>query len=51
MFIARTGYTGEDGFEIMLPADLAIPCGSDLIAADAAPSGWVRATRFGSKPA
>lgn len=22
-FIARTGYTGEDGFEIMLPADLA----------------------------
>ncbi|MDH5300825.1 MAG: glycine cleavage system aminomethyltransferase GcvT [Gammaproteobacteria bacterium] len=23
MFIARTGYTGEDGFEIMLPADKA----------------------------
>jgi aminomethyltransferase len=22
-FVARTGYTGEDGFEIMLPADLA----------------------------
>ena len=24
MFIARTGYTGEDGFEIMIPANCAI---------------------------
>lgn len=24
-FVARTGYTGEDGFEIMMPADDAVP--------------------------
>ncbi len=23
LFVARTGYTGEDGFEILLPADVA----------------------------
>ncbi|MCK9990362.1 MAG: aminomethyltransferase [Rugosibacter sp.] len=37
--IARTGYTGEDGFEITLPAALASPIWQALIAADAKPCG------------
>lgn len=37
MFIARTGYTGEDGFEIMLPAT-------------AAPSFWQSLNNAGVKP-
>ncbi len=38
-FIARTGYTGEDGFEIMLPADNARQLWDALLAADVAPAG------------
>ena len=38
-FIARTGYTGEDGFEIMLPAADAAAVWSALAAAGVAPAG------------
>jgi aminomethyltransferase len=38
-FVARTGYTGEDGFEIMLPAEQAIPFWNRLLASGAAPCG------------
>ncbi len=39
MFVARTGYTGEDGFEIMLPARGAAQLWSDLKAAGVAEAG------------
>jgi aminomethyltransferase len=39
LFIARTGYTGEDGFEIMLPSDGAVALWSKLRAAGVAPCG------------
>jgi aminomethyltransferase len=39
LFIARTGYTGEDGFEVMLPADHAPQLWMDLKAAGVAPAG------------
>jgi len=38
-FIARTGYTGEDGFEIMLPAEQAADFWSRLRAAGVRPTG------------
>lgn len=38
-FIARTGYTGEDGFEIILPANDAITFWKKLYAAGVAPAG------------
>ncbi|SFU29718.1 aminomethyltransferase [Nitrosomonas eutropha] len=38
-FIARTGYTGEDGFEITLPADEAAAFWQGLHAAGVAPAG------------
>lgn len=38
-FIARTGYTGEDGLEIMLPAAQAPAFWDALLAADIAPCG------------
>ena len=38
-FIARTGYTGEDGFEIMLPAEAAIDTWQRLNAAGVASCG------------
>jgi aminomethyltransferase len=38
-FLARTGYTGEDGFEIMLPADQAADFWNRLNAAGVAPCG------------
>ena len=38
-FIARTGYTGEDGFEIMLPATGAVECWKALVAAGVRPCG------------
>jgi aminomethyltransferase len=37
--LARTGYTGEDGFEIMLPAASAQPTWRALIAAGVRPAG------------
>ncbi len=39
MFIARTGYTGEDGYEIMLPADEVEDLWHRLQATDVAPCG------------
>ncbi len=38
-FVARTGYTGEDGFEIVLPNAAAVPAWRALIAAGVAPCG------------
>jgi aminomethyltransferase len=38
-FIARTGYTGEDGLEIMLPAEQAAAFLSELVGAGIAPIG------------
>jgi aminomethyltransferase len=38
-FLARTGYTGEDGFEIMLPAADAAATWRDLVAQGIAPAG------------
>ncbi len=38
-FIARTGYTGEDGFEVILPAKAAAVAWQALLAADIAPAG------------
>jgi aminomethyltransferase len=39
LFIARTGYTGEDGFEIMLPAGQAVALWQGLRIAGVAPCG------------
>jgi aminomethyltransferase len=39
LFVARTGYTGEDGFEVMLPAAQAPALWSDLKAAGVAEAG------------
>jgi aminomethyltransferase len=39
MFIARTGYTGEDGFEISLLPEAAVRLWDQLLAADVAPCG------------
>jgi aminomethyltransferase len=38
-FVARTGYTGEDGFEIILPADQVVRTWNALVAAGARPAG------------
>ena len=38
-FIARTGYTGEDGLEIMLPAEQAVDFLNELVGAGIAPIG------------
>jgi len=38
-FIARTGYTGEDGLEIILPGHEAVAFYNDLVGAGIAPSG------------
>jgi len=37
--VARTGYTGEDGFEIVLPADQAVALWQDLAAQGVRPCG------------
>jgi len=39
LFIARTGYTGEDGFEVSLPAESAVTLWDQLITAGVAPCG------------
>jgi len=39
LFIGRTGYTGEDGFELILPADEAVARWEELREAGAAPCG------------
>jgi aminomethyltransferase len=37
--VSRTGYTGEDGLEVMLPADLAVGLADELLARGARPCG------------
>lgn len=37
--VSRTGYTGEDGLEIMVPADLALPLWEELVGRGAQPCG------------
>jgi aminomethyltransferase len=39
LFIARTGYTGEDGYEIIVPEAAAVDLWNKLIAAGVAPAG------------
>ena len=39
MFVARTGYTGEDGFEIMVPETAAVAFWNRLLAAGVKPAG------------
>ncbi|HTS53300.1 MAG TPA: glycine cleavage system aminomethyltransferase GcvT [Burkholderiales bacterium] len=39
MFVARTGYTGEDGLEIMVPAEDVVSLWRDLLAVGVAPCG------------
>jgi len=39
LFVARTGYTGEDGWEILLPAEQAPAMWDQLLAAGVAPCG------------
>ena len=39
VLLARTGYTGEDGFEIMFPAEQAVTFWSDLVAQGVRPCG------------
>jgi aminomethyltransferase len=39
LFIARTGYTGEDGYEIILPAERAEPFWTDLAGIGVRPCG------------
>jgi len=39
LYVARTGYTGEDGYELMLPADRAVTLWQSLNAAGVAPIG------------
>ena len=39
LFVARTGYTGEDGYEIVLPQDQAVAFWNALLAAGVKPAG------------
>ncbi len=39
LFIARTGYTGEDGFEVIVPEARAVELWNQLVAAGVAPAG------------
>ena len=39
LFLARTGYTGEDGWELVIPADLAVAWWDKFIAAGIRPCG------------
>jgi aminomethyltransferase len=39
LFVARTGYTGEDGFEIVVPQDHAVVLWNALLAAGVKPAG------------
>ena len=39
LFVARTGYTGEDGFEIVLPEDKAVTFWNALLEAGVKPAG------------
>ena len=45
IMVARTGYTGEDGFELVVPADNVAAVWEKLDAAGVRPAGLARATR------
>ena len=51
LFVARTGYTGEDGFEIMLPVARRRGVLAALRTPASRRAASARATRCGSKPA
>ncbi len=51
VWISRSGYTGEDGFEISVPAAEAETFAERLLAEpEVAPAAWVRATACGWRP-
>jgi hypothetical protein len=50
-FIARTGYTGEDGFELTLPADQAAATWAPSLPPASSPAASAPATPCASKPA
>ena len=50
-FVARTGYTGEDGFEVILPAADAERTWNALRAQGVRPRAWVREIPCGWRPA
>lgn len=50
-FIARTGYTGEDGLEIIFPGDQAVAFFNDLVGAGIAQAAWAPAIPCAWKPA
>ncbi len=39
VFVARTGYTGEDGFEVVVPEDQTVAFWNELLAAGVKPAG------------
>src|SRR5690606_17877380 len=39
LFLARTGYTGEDGFEVVLPQEHAVALWDALLASGVRPAG------------
>ena len=47
VWVSRSGYTGEDGFEISLPADQAEPLRARCWRMEVKPAGSARATRCG----
>ena len=49
--VCGTGYTGEDGVELLLDGADAPAVWDELLAAGPRPSGWPRATRCGSRRA
>lgn len=50
VFICRTGYTGEDGVELLLPADRAQEAWSPSPAPGWCPRAWGRGTRCAWRP-
>ncbi len=49
--VSRTGYTGEDGYELILGARAVVGAWQSLVDAGATPAGLGAATRCDSKPA